>query len=144
MVFVFVMTWYGHVVRNTLSAINLNNQAFNLVRPLEAGRHWLSLFPHCVWIQFRYWGSFCDMFIKDGGDVRLSYLGIPGIVGIDDDRRPLLAGTGQPVALTNTSPGGTDRCISPILKAISSCAAPADPQEGFGWPGGRELVQTRI
>src|SRR5688572_8561268 len=93
MVFVFVMTWYGHVVRNTLSAINLNNQAFNLVRPLEAGRHWLSLFPHCVWIQFRYWGSFCDMFIKDGGDVRLSYLGIPGIVGIDDDRRPLLAGT---------------------------------------------------
>src|SRR5262249_19642157 len=57
---------------------------------------------------------------------------------------PCSQGPRQPVALTNTWPGGTDRCISPILKAISSCAAPADPQDGLGWPGGRELVQTRI
>jgi hypothetical protein len=92
MVFVFVMSWCTHVSKGTLSAISLSNQA--LVSPDRSKPTVrLSLFPHRVWIQLRNRGPFRDMFIKDGGDVPLSDLGIPGIVGIDDNRRTLLART---------------------------------------------------
>lgn len=46
--------------------------------------------------------------------------------------------------VTNTSPGWTPRSIIPILNAISIPADPEAPQEGLGWPGGREFVHTRM
>src|SRR6185437_3803742 len=92
MVFVLVMTWYDHVSRDTLSVIGLSDQASVSSGRSKQARRGRRLFPHRVRIQRRCRCSFRDMFIKDGDDVRLSDLGIPRVVRIDDDRRALLAG----------------------------------------------------
>ena len=89
MVFMLLMTRCGHIqkIRYQQSADAIKR---TFMTPSFAGR---SLFPDGVGIQFGWRFAPFDMFIEDGGYVRLRYLGVPRVVGIDDDRRALFAGS---------------------------------------------------